>query len=131
MSNEWQTLIPTLEKAIDRLTSVLKKKKDEYIRDSAIQRFEFTFELVWKSLKAYLEAQGVKVYSPRDSLRAAFQVGLIGGNPRWLKTIKLRNLISHTYSEKTAEEIYKALPAVLVLYKGLLVELKRRGSLAN
>ena len=124
MSGKFAGLHALLERAVGKLGAALDQPKTEYIRDSAIQRFEFTFELVWKTLKASLEERGVQVYSPRDSLRAAFQAGLIDENPMWLKTVELRNLTRHTYNELIADEIFEALPSVLVLYKALLGRLK-------
>jgi len=126
MSSKLQILLPLFEKVVAKLSDVLKQEKTEYIRDSAIQRFECTFELAWKTLKAYLEEQGVLVYSPRDSLRGAFQSGLINEDPNWLKTIELRNLTSHTYNESTTDEIYSALPDILALYESLVTSLKDR-----
>ena len=43
------------QKAVTRFDEILKKKKSKIIRDSAIKRFEFTFDLAWKVTKAYLE----------------------------------------------------------------------------
>lgn len=126
MSNKFQAILQQFERAVGKFSDVLEQEKNEYMRDSAIQRFEFTFELAWKTLKAFLEEQGITVYSPRDSFKGAFQVGLIDEEPTWLETIELRNLTTHTYNESTAEEIYDALPRILVLYKKLLESLKAR-----
>ena len=126
MSSKLEVLLPLFERAVGKLSDALNQEKNEYIRDSAIQRFEFTFELAWKTMKAYLEEQGIRVYSPRESLKGAFQSGLINDDPNWLRTIELRNLTTHTYNESIADEIYGALPAILVLYAGLLVKLKNR-----
>ncbi|OGP10098.1 MAG: nucleotidyltransferase [Deltaproteobacteria bacterium RIFCSPLOWO2_12_FULL_43_16] len=126
MNSKLQSLLQQFERAVGKLSDVLGQKQDEYIRDSAIQRFEFTFELAWKTLKAFLEEQGITVYSPRDSLRSAFQIGLIGEDPDWLGMIELRNLTSHTYNEAIAEEIYRALPKILTLYMDLLAKLKKK-----
>ena len=52
MSDKRHNLLALLESAIGRLEDVLRQPYDEYMRDSAIQRFEFTFELFWKALKA-------------------------------------------------------------------------------
>jgi nucleotidyltransferase substrate binding protein (TIGR01987 family) len=126
MSNKFQAILQQFERAVGKFSDVLEQEKNEYMRDSAIQRFEFTFELAWKTLKAFLEEQGITVYSPRDSFKGAFQVGLIDEEITWLEMIELRNLTTHTYNESTAEEIYDALPRILVLYKKLLENLKAR-----
>lgn len=129
MSNKFQAILQQFERAVGKFSDVLEQEKNEYMRDSAIQRFEFTFELAWKTLKAFLEEQGITVYSPRDSFKGAFQLGLIDEETTWLEMIELRNLMTlttHTYNESTAEEIYDALPRILVLYKKLLENLKAR-----
>lgn len=119
-------LIPQLEKAIGRFSEALRQEKNEFIRDSAILRFEFTFELIWKTLKVYLAEQGITVATPRESIKAAYKAGLIKEDANWLETIRLRNLTTHTYDEAIAEQIYGALPAVSILYQDLLQELKER-----
>jgi nucleotidyltransferase substrate binding protein (TIGR01987 family) len=112
-------LIRQFQDAVSRFNDVLQKPKDEYIRDSAIQRFEFTFELAWKVLKACLEEKGLLVYSPRDAFRGAFQVGLIENEPGWLEMVETRNLTAHVYDEKLAEEVYDSLSAYLPLFQKL------------
>ncbi|MBT6391338.1 MAG: nucleotidyltransferase, partial [Candidatus Marinimicrobia bacterium] len=47
--------LQSLNRAIKQLEKVLKEEKSEFIRDAAIQRFEFTYELLWKTLKTHLE----------------------------------------------------------------------------
>ena len=63
--------------ALERLGQALREPKNDIVRDAAIPRFEFSFELFWKALKARAENEGLRVVSPRESLRAAFQLGLL------------------------------------------------------
>lgn len=60
------------QKAITKLEEVLKLAKNEVIRDSAIMRFQFVFDLCWKVLKDCLGKKGVECYSPRDCFKGAF-----------------------------------------------------------
>jgi len=61
-----------LAAAIARLEEALALPKDAIVRDSAIQRFEISFELCWKFLKAYLEAEhNAYCTSPRTCFRPA------------------------------------------------------------
>ena len=55
--------------ALDRLDAALAQPKTERTRDSAIQRFEFTFELVWKPAAIVARAQGVEARSPRETFK--------------------------------------------------------------
>jgi len=113
------------DRAINRLAAALAQPKNEFIRDSAIQRFEFTYELAWKVLRRYLAYQGVEARSPRDAIRGTFEQGLIPDDPAWFAMIELRNLTSHTYDEKIAERIYAELPGILQRFQDLHARLSR------
>lgn len=96
-------------KALHRLGIALTKTLDEddlYL-DATIQRFEFTFELAWKLMKAVLEYEGIEATSPRSSIREAWKQHLIGDAEKWLDMQVKRNLSSHTYNEETAQDIYR------------------------
>jgi len=75
--------------------------------DAVIQRFEFTYELAWKLIKAYLEYQGLAVInSPRSAFKEAFAAELILDGDVWIEMISDRNLTAHTYNQERAKEIY-------------------------
>lgn len=96
------------KKALKKLEELSEKKtiESDVLRDALIQRYEFTFELVWKFLKAYLEDQGIQnINSPKSVLKAAFSEELIFEEDIWLNMLKDRNLTSHIYDEKTAINI--------------------------
>jgi nucleotidyltransferase substrate binding protein (TIGR01987 family) len=113
-----------LQHAVERLADALDQPKNEYLRDAAIQRFEFTFELAWKVMKTYVEHQGLEARSPRESIRMAFKAALIPEDVGWLAMIELRNLTSHTYDEALAERIYVQLPDMLSRFLDLLAQLQ-------
>lgn len=123
MSSKLESLIKDLRNALGKFEQVMQKEENEYIRDSAIKRFEFTYELAWKTLRAYLKEKGVRVYTPRDTIREAFQAGLIDNNPNWMRMVDTRNATSHIYNEAMAEEVYKTLPVYLPLIKSLVGKL--------
>ena len=77
MEEKLTTYISQFESAMSQLQKSLAQPKDEFVRDSAIQRFEFTFELFWKMLKEYAAFQGLDVRSPRESIQKAFTLGII------------------------------------------------------
>lgn len=104
-------------KAVDNLEQVLALQPDEFIRDSAIKRFEITFDLAWKTIKEYLRERGVECYTPRDALKNAFEIKLIDHNILWLEMIKDRNEGIHIYNEKLAQTIYEKLPQYLEILK--------------
>ena len=81
-------------------------------RDAAIQRFEYTCEAIWKAAQRYLlEVEGMSVGSPKGSIRASRDVGLLSDDQAaiGLEMIDDRNLTVHTYNEAVAEDIYSHL----------------------
>ncbi|MBI4897779.1 MAG: nucleotidyltransferase substrate binding protein [Actinobacteria bacterium] len=94
-------------KALARLHAALEMPPGEDTRDIVIHRFEFTYELAWKTVKKVLQAEGVAAGAPRETLRLALEHGLIGDGNVWSEVHASRNLTTHTYDEKTAIEVYE------------------------
>jgi len=122
MSNNFT--LKDFKRAVKKLEEVLNLKKTEIIRDSAIKRFELCFDLAWKTIKNYAKEQGVECYSPKECFKTAFQLKLINHEEKWLEIIDDRNLSTHLYSEKQAEEIYSKLSDYLKLFKELFKSIK-------
>ncbi len=93
-------------KAAGQLEKAARQPKDEYLRDSVIQRFEFTHELAWKMLKLRLEQEHIFARTPRETLQEALQAGFIEDGNAWSDLQKMRNLTSHTYNESLADDVY-------------------------
>ncbi len=92
-----------------------------------IQGFEYTHELAWKTLKNFLEAQGLAtLYGSRDTTRAAFRNGVVENGEVWMDMIEKRNLTSHTYDEETAAEVVKIIRETYYpAFEGLLSKLQQ------
>ena len=104
--------ITDARKAFETLQEVLNEPYSKIARDAAIQRFEYTVEVMWKCLQLFLrEREGIECYSPKTCLREAGSVGLIDEDEtiKALEMIDDRNLTSHTYHEELAETIYRRL----------------------
>lgn len=89
------------------------------VRDAAIQRFEYTFEAVWKAAQLYLRImEGLDNNSPKGVIRASLRVGLLDENQvrLGLDMTDDRNRTVHTYNEDIARAIYGRLPD----YAGLM-----------
>jgi nucleotidyltransferase substrate binding protein (TIGR01987 family) len=74
--------------------------------DATIQRFEFTFELAWRFLRDYFFERDIELNYPKEVLQQAFSVNLINNENIWIKMLKDRNMTSHTYDERLANEIF-------------------------
>ena len=87
----------------------LKQEENDIVIDCVLHRFEFTFELAWKSMKDFLEYNGISenIGSPREILRRAFESHLIEDGEEWINMMLARNSLSHLYDEETSRKIYK------------------------
>ncbi|MDD2212853.1 MAG: nucleotidyltransferase substrate binding protein [Clostridia bacterium] len=102
--------LSNFKKALQRLKEAAEEfQKDvsnDVIRDGVIQRFEFTYELAWKTTKNYLESIGiVDKNSPKVVFKEAYEQKLLGHEENWLLMLNDRNMTSHVYKEEMAEEI--------------------------
>lgn len=96
--------LENFSKALKRLGDAntnFKSHKDEFSRDALIQRFEFTYELAWKTLYEVLTEQGVEdiIKTPKMVFTAGVEAGLINSAELWLNIILSRNKTSHLYDE--------------------------------
>lgn len=95
--------------AVERLKEALEEKENDIIIDGVLHRFEFTFELAWKTMKDYLEYVGVieKTGSPREIIKSAFEYGMLEDGEAWIKMMLARNSLSHLYDEAKSREVYQ------------------------
>lgn len=105
-----------LIKATARLEEALNERISDLAIDGVLHRFEFTFELAWKTMKDYLEYQGIseKIGSPREIIKQSFSIGLIDNGEIWLKMMLARNTLSHLYDEETSREIYDDIKEIYI-----------------
>lgn len=107
-----QHLLDDLSRSLERFGEALDVSEEEPLAiDGTIQRFEFTFELFWKTVRRLLARQGIEANSPKAALRQAYRLGWLDDEQRWLDILTDRNLASHTYREALALEIYRRVPA--------------------
>ena len=97
-----------LKTALNTLEEILEQPFSLIIRDATIQRFEYTFELAWKLFRKAAIIEGIKVGSPRQAIRAMYDVGLLDDIDTWFEMMNDRNRTSHTYSATTAEQVFES-----------------------
>ena len=99
------------------------------MRDASIQRFEYSFESLWRLVKVYLKQhEGIVCTSPKQCFREGFKVGLLSVEETEICLVMAddRNLTSHTYIEAIANSIYRKLPSYLATMKTLLKSIQDR-----
>ena len=102
----WKQRYDNFDRAFVLLRDVHERGFDtlsQLEKEGAIQRFEFALELAWKTLKDYMEEQGIiiKPVTPRNVIKSAFAAKLLDDAQVWLDMIQHRNLLSHRYDRKT------------------------------
>ena len=111
--------------ALERGPAVLSNLEKEGV----IQRFEYTFELAWKTIKDFLEEGGLIIspLTPRQVLKDAYVAKVLADGQGWIDMLDHRNLLSHTYDfavfEKAVDVIAaRYLPALEDLHEFLVVQ---------
>jgi len=107
--SSFRKALASLARAIARSQQSLR---DEELRDAVIQRFEFTFELAWKTMKRQLEQEVAEPASVdrlgfHDLLREAAERGLLADVEGWMEYRRQRNITAHTYDEDKAKSVYQ------------------------
>lgn len=109
MIKRWTQRHDYFQKALQQLTTGLLTypNLNELEKDGIIQRFEFTFELAWKTLQDYFaqESGYVDVKGPRTVLKQAIQDNLLEDGHVWLQMLDNRNLLTHVYDEEESRQI--------------------------
>lgn len=119
--------INALRKAVATLRDAIQQPKNEFTRDATIQRFEYTFELAWKTLKRYfsITQSPQEMFAINDIFREAGRQGIIESVERWFEFKEARNLTAHTYNVETAEEAYEAAKRFLPDVEKLVSKLEK------
>lgn len=101
----WKQRFSNFKKATAQLTEFIEKGDlNKFEVQGIIQCFEYTFELAWKTMKDYLNQEGLDVRTPRETIKTAFQIKLVNEGHIWIDALEKRNLLAHTYDEKRATE---------------------------
>jgi len=112
---EIKSIFEQFTKANQRLKEAVNLREETQIRrDAVIQRFEFTFELLWKTFKKIAREERIDCFSPKTAFRAAFQLNLIDDEQVFVEIIDARNKTSHVYSEEEIIEIYEFIRSKVV-----------------
>ncbi len=116
-----------LDKALTSLGGALTPlPSNDRERDGAIQRFEYSFEILWKIAKKVLAYYGLDSGSPREIFRSMAQLGWIGTAKEWIVFLEARNATAHTYNEKTAVEVFNHACVFHTKALGLTAVLKKK-----
>ncbi len=110
----WKQRFQNFDRAFVLLRSALELGPDALNpleKEGVVQRFEYCFELAWKTIKDYLEDGGVvfATVTPRQVLKDAYAAKVIQDGQVWIDMLDHRNLLSHTYSPIVFEQAVEAI----------------------
>ena len=88
------------------------KNNDEVSKLAIVQAFEIVFELGWKILKDYLKTKDIEVYTPRDTIKTAFNTNILPSAQIWIDMARDRNSSSHEYNEDKVNVILKNISTI-------------------
>jgi len=108
----WKQRFENFESAFMLLKEALENDISEMSdleKEGVVQRFEYTFELAWKTLKDYLVYSGVVFdqITPRRVIKEAFAARIIEDGQTWIDMLEQRNLMSHTYDKETFDGVIR------------------------
>ena len=122
----WEYRFDNFQRAFFLLREAIELSQERPLsnleQEGTIQRFEYCWELAWKTLKDYLEFQGIilETATPRSVIKAAFGAGVIDRGDDWMAALDARNKMSHTYNFKVFEGVVKDIQArYLALMDGM------------
>ena len=106
----WIQRFSNFRKAMDKLGKAIAEYDDggmtDLEKEGMIQRYDYTFELAWKTLQDLLYHRGYHdIKGPTLVLRQALMDGYIVEEAAWRKMKQARELTSHMYDEEKANEI--------------------------
>ena len=126
-TDKYNRNLKSFEKALLQLGDALEESESPIVRDACLQRFEFSYELLWKTLKIFLEEiHGVRAVSPRQVFKEAFALSIIDEELTFVEMIESRNTLSHTYNEEQATKIYVKCADYLKAMKNVLAQLNKQ-----
>ncbi|MDC0308941.1 nucleotidyltransferase substrate binding protein [bacterium] len=126
-TDKYNRNLKSFEKALLQLGDALEESESPIVRDACLQRFEFCYELLWKTLRVFLEdIHGVRAVSPRQVFKEAFALSIIDEELTFVEMIESRNTLAHTYNEEQATKIYVKCAAYLEAMKNVLAQLNKQ-----
>lgn len=116
-------------KALETLEEISHEPFSKIIRDASIQRFQYTFEALWKYVKEFLkEKEGSLCNSPKSCFRELLPAGIC--NEEQVMALQEmtddRNDTTHTYKEVVAAKIYSKINHHIVLIRQTLASIQSK-----
>ena len=128
--------ITSFEKALNSLKEVIEvynsDKTNLIVRDSMIQRFEYTYSIALKMIKRFFSQgafvlENIEAMTFNEMIRQANKMELLKSNlEKWDNFRQKRKLTSHTYDEDVARDVASIIEDFAIEVAYLLNRLKEK-----
>ncbi len=110
----WQQRLDNFDRALTLLGAALKVPVEELSpleQEGVVHRFEYTFELAWKTLQDHLEAIGLDLnpVAPRNVIKQGFAARVLTDGATWIAMLEHRTQIAHLYNAALLAEVPAAI----------------------
>ena len=105
--------LKTLKECYDDYSAEPNKKIKDYIKDSCIKRFEYTYETSKKIMNKFLKKEydkSEKDLTINNIFREMYGLDLIKNFENWADYREKKNFTSHEYNEKYTDSIIAVIP---------------------
>ncbi|MDR3628044.1 MAG: HI0074 family nucleotidyltransferase substrate-binding subunit [Ignavibacteriaceae bacterium] len=118
--NSLSKAVAGFEESLNINLSGYSKEVSDAIKNGRIQKFEYSSELIWKTIKDYLNVNhGIDAKSPKQSIKEFYLLGVVS-EPEYNALLSMmddRNRLSHIYNEEYFDEIHNKLQNYLIIMK--------------
>lgn len=127
--NDLEAALSNFRDALTLQPSLFPELVADNIKSGQIQKFEFTVELLWKTVQIFLyEVDGVDVVTPKSVAKEFVEAGYCDYEEyeRFIRAINDRNQLSHIYRQEMAESIWQRLPEYVQMTERIVTVMRSK-----
>jgi nucleotidyltransferase substrate binding protein (TIGR01987 family) len=118
----------TLKESYDALQKNKDKTMEDFIKDSCVKRYEYTYETARKTMGKFLKLEYDKTEKEltiNNIFRDMYGLGFLKNYENWIKYREKRNITSHEYDRNKSYEIIEVIPGFIDDLKFLIDNLEK------
>ena len=107
LNNKYDNFSNAVNRLNEANIAYKRNPENDIYQDALIKRFEFTFELAWKTLREFLIDQGyrLEIATPKNVIGFAYREGILTNEELWLDMLAARNNTAHDYGRELSAQI--------------------------
>jgi nucleotidyltransferase substrate binding protein (TIGR01987 family) len=132
--NDLESALSNFRNALTLEPALFPELVADSIKSGQIQKFEFTVELLWKTVQVFLfEVDGIDVLTPKSVAKVFVEAGYCEYETYelFIRAINDRNQLSHIYRQEMAESIWLRLPEYVSLVEQIVRVMREKIALTE